>query len=119
MQKLIVLFIVLITLENISVAVYLFKTLNRIKKYVDYIEKFEKEKPSPIRYLVVSSSYRECEKLWENSKQSSKHPKTEAKFVTVQNAPFEFKGYWNDVHSRKVKLIGITLREFDSLYYRN
>lgn len=93
------------------------KTRKEVSQYTHYIEKFENEKPVQIRYLVFGSSYRECETRWANSKYSAGLPKTAAKFVTYDNCPTAIKGYWNDVHFNRTKLIGITLREFDKLYY--
>lgn len=94
------------------------KTRKEVSQYIHYIEKFEHEKPVLIRYLVFGSSYRECETRWANSKYSAGLPKTAAKFVTYDNCPTAIKGYWNDVHFKRVTLIGITEREFDKLYYK-
>ena len=81
------------------------------------LEKFESEKPVSKKYLVFASSYRECEKVWVNSRFSRGLPKTAAEFITFDNCPAAVKPYWNDVHFKRITLIGITLREFDKLYY--
>lgn len=94
------------------------KTRKEVSQYIHYIEKFEHEKPVEIRYLVFGSSYRECETRWANSKYSIGLPKTAAKFIVFDNCPTDIKGYWNDVHFKRVTLIGITEREFDKLYYK-
>ena len=94
------------------------KSRKEVSQYTHYIEKFEHEKPVEIRYLVFGSSYRECETRWTNSKYSIGLPKTAAKFITYDNCPTDIKGYWNDVHFKRVTLIGITEREFDKLYYK-
>ena len=94
------------------------KTRKEVSQYIHYVEKFEHEKPVEIRYLVFGSSYRECETRWVNSKYSAGLPKTAAKFVTYDNCPADIQGYWNDVHFKRVTLIGITQREFDKLYYK-
>jgi len=104
-------------LIDILLVCLLMKTRDEVAKYVHYVEKFESEKPVEIRYLVVASSYRECERKWENDKRSRGLPKTAAKFITLDNCPSALKPYWNDVHFNRTKLIGITLREFDKLYY--
>lgn len=94
------------------------KTRKDVSQYIHYIEKFENEKPVQVKYLVFGSSYRECETVWANSKRSKGLPKTAAKFITYDNCPAAIKGYWNDVHFKRVTLIGITVREFDKLYYK-
>lgn len=94
------------------------KTHKEVSQYIHYIEKFENEKPVSVRYLVFGSSYRECEIRWANSKYSIGLPKTAAKFIIFDNCPADIKGYWNDVHFKRVTLIGITEREFDKLYYK-
>ena len=48
-------------LIGILLVCLLIKTRDEVAKYVHYVEKFESEKPVEIRYLVVASSYRECE----------------------------------------------------------
>ena len=93
------------------------KTRKEVAKYIHYIEKFESEKPVSKKYLVFASSYRECEKVWANSRFSRGLPKTAAEFITFDNCPAAVKPYWNDVHFKRITLIGITLREFDKLYY--
>lgn len=99
--------------------VLLHKTRKEIAQYVHYVEKFESEKVVEHRFLVFGTSYRECEQKWISSKFSKGLPKTAAKFITFDNCPAAVRPYWNDVHFKRVTLIGITLREFDKLYYGN
>lgn len=121
MEKLFILlfgvFFVFFSVLHLISILLICKTRKEVAKYIHYIEKFESEKAVEHRFLVFGTSYRECEQKWASSKFSKGLPKTAAKFITFDNCPAAVKPYWNDVHFKRVTLIGITLRGFDKLYY--